>query len=446
MPGRNDPCPCGSGRKFKLCCAGPRAPRAAYTREERESALERLVEFGAQARFAGHHEVVGMLFWPNPESRERAYSVLDEAGREQESFRFLWWSHCDADYEPGRSLADLLLETKGWQIGSGERAFLARVAASRLALYEVTRVQPGEGLGLRDLVGGEETWVRERSASRQLVPWDLLAARVFEGTGGHPVVEGDSYLFRRADKAAILDALKREHRKTPGQPLPEFLKRCGHLFHWIWLDLVLFRPPPTLVNEDGDAVELGRSVYDIRDLAALEEGVDGHPAFERADGGSWSCREVAEGEGRILGTLTREGEALVVEAFSRRRVARVRRLLAEAAGDSVRYRWTRYEDPWDRVAREPPPAEQEAGLEDALPPEVKERVEREFKDQHYRSWADLPVPAFGGRSPREAVRTPRGREEVVDLLKDFENAEARGPRPYDFTWLWEELGLDHPGV
>lgn len=24
--GRNDPCPCGSGRKFKLCCGGPNAP------------------------------------------------------------------------------------------------------------------------------------------------------------------------------------------------------------------------------------------------------------------------------------------------------------------------------------------------------------------------------------------------------------------------------------
>lgn len=28
-PGRNDPCPCGSGRKFKACCGNPSAPRAA---------------------------------------------------------------------------------------------------------------------------------------------------------------------------------------------------------------------------------------------------------------------------------------------------------------------------------------------------------------------------------------------------------------------------------
>ena len=23
VPGRNDPCPCGSGRKFKKCCGAP---------------------------------------------------------------------------------------------------------------------------------------------------------------------------------------------------------------------------------------------------------------------------------------------------------------------------------------------------------------------------------------------------------------------------------------
>ena len=28
-PGRNDPCPCGSGRKFKKCCGSPSRPRAA---------------------------------------------------------------------------------------------------------------------------------------------------------------------------------------------------------------------------------------------------------------------------------------------------------------------------------------------------------------------------------------------------------------------------------
>ncbi|MBI4521156.1 MAG: DUF2384 domain-containing protein [Gemmatimonadetes bacterium] len=69
-------------------------------------------------------------------------------------------------------------------------------------------------------------------------------------------------------------------------------------------------------------------------------------------------------------------------------------------------------------------------------------------DQHYRRWADTPVPALDGRTPREAVATPGGRSRVADLIRMIENAEERrrleGEAPYDVSWMWRELGLD-PG-
>jgi hypothetical protein len=45
-PGRNDPCPCGSGRKYKRCCL-ERDAAGRYTREERGSALAKLEGFVA---------------------------------------------------------------------------------------------------------------------------------------------------------------------------------------------------------------------------------------------------------------------------------------------------------------------------------------------------------------------------------------------------------------
>ena len=72
---------------------------------------------------------------------------------------------------------------------------------------------------------------------------------------------------------------------------------------------------------------------------------------------------------------------------------------------------------------------------------------REFFDRHYREWIGMPLPALDGRSPKQAVRTKRGRDEVVALLKNVEKMEARrcrdsGQPPYDFAWLWQELGLE----
>lgn len=82
---------------------------------------------------------------------------------------------------------------------------------------------------------------------------------------------------------------------------------------------------------------------------------------------------------------------------------------------------------------------------------VPKRVEREitgrFLEDHYRKWLDDKLPILGGKTPREAARDFDGREQLVALLKDLENHEARRARDretgYDVRWLWRELGIEH---
>jgi hypothetical protein len=71
------------------------------------------------------------------------------------------------------------------------------------------------------------------------------------------------------------------------------------------------------------------------------------------------------------------------------------------------------------------------------------RLILEMKTKHYASWADEPMPALGGKTARETVRTKAGREQVDLLLKDCENREAREPlsRRFDFSSLRADLGL-----
>jgi len=59
---------------------------------------------------------------------------------------------------------------------------------------------------------------------------------------------------------------------------------------------------------------------------------------------------------------------------------------------------------------------------------------------------DEPLPALGNISPHEAGRTPDGRQKVIGGLKNLENGESRrarkdGTPPYDFSWMWRELGV-----
>ena len=70
-------------------------------------------------------------------------------------------------------------------------------------------------------------------------------------------------------------------------------------------------------------------------------------------------------------------------------------------------------------------------------------------EDHYRHILDQPIPSLGGKSPRAAAKTPKGREKVVAWLKTLENHSAKRPTgdpigEYDFGWMWDELSLgDH---
>lgn len=83
----------------------------------------------------------------------------------------------------------------------------------------------------------------------------------------------------------------------------------------------------------------------------------------------------------------------------------------------------------------------------AVPKYVEREVMKRFLDDHYRKWLDDKLPTLGGRSPREAARDFDGREELVAVLKDLENLEARRRKDtgfgYDARWPWRDLGIEH---
>ena len=59
--GRNEPCPCGSGFKFKRCCLKKEQPRGAYMSGERDSAVEKLMRFAARSEFKDKHRAAPEL-------------------------------------------------------------------------------------------------------------------------------------------------------------------------------------------------------------------------------------------------------------------------------------------------------------------------------------------------------------------------------------------------
>ena len=86
----------------------------------------------------------------------------------------------------------------------------------------------------------------------------------------------------------------------------------------------------------------------------------------------------------------------------------------------------------------------EATGEIDLSEEEKRTLVHSFLDTHYRKVLDEPLPALGGKTPRQAAAIPEDRHKAIDWLKYIENG-TRGDMPdaagYDFSWMWQELGL-----
>ncbi len=449
--GRNDPCPCGSGLKYKKCCI--EKDRAAVSLSDDE-----------------HAAVAAAIAWLKTHYDEEVDDAIVETylgGIDQEEIDIIHalppgpkgmleinigeWLVCDAVLEVGGKrvrAVDLALGPGGPLLPAQGREWLKAIGENSLSLYEVQAVTPGEGLEIKDLLQSDAPVLRvtERSASKALVKWDIFGARIAIRPDGH-VLTGAIYpLDRRRAlecREEILDELACE--KTVDDEI--YREVVGTTIADYWLEQYTEEPQFLQVvhASTGDPVSLTVDHFTVTDWDALTAVLSAQPDVDGDIDEGWIRFEPMEDQmRRSLASLTKKS-ANTLEVFcpTLKLADGARRWLEKIAGTAVRFKAREIVDPMSpkamAAARKPP--------KDEIPPELKAQVEREFLRRHYERWPDEPVPALGGKTPKAAVRTKKGRQAVIELLKDFEIHEARkasreGGEPFDFGFLWKRLGLE----
>lgn len=453
--GRNDPCPCGSGKKYKRCCLEKRAARSwaetrgtgSFTFEERASAIQKLISHASGPEFETDRDIAVSLFWGGllEDRTDEEIRMVEELP--QTEINFNTWFLYDMGLEDEKTILDLFLAQEGGRLSPGERTYLQKAAKTHFRLYEVEQVEIDKGFRLKDLWTGESLQVMERAATRAFVQWDLMATRLMDLGGNHWVSDGGIYYYPSRAKKPLLKALRAEHkryqRNLPGGDDTAFFKRIGILFNHWWLDWVVFPPFPKMITPEGNEMVFAKALFEVKDTARLTAALERHPDLEGIEPEVYTWREeIPEGH-RGLGTFTIEENRLILETVSRERAERGRRLLEAVAGSSVRYRVTEYQEPAQAIkAREG----KEIKVKNPIPEEIQAPMIKKFMDDHYRKWLDEKIPALSHKTPRHAVTLKTFRPKVIDLLKQMENMEARaverGKTPYDFGWIWRELGLE----
>ena len=369
----------------------------------------------------------------------------------------------------GGNIVDLYLKRRGWKETVLNRAYFAALRDTPVSLYEVSDVKPGTSMVLRDLLADSEpVTVREQSATRTLKQWDRIAVRVV-AERDHLVISGALLPFS-SDAADFLFAGLRDalglNKRDALRLTRDQLRGCAPIFTAAWLFTEINRAltpvQPKFTNSDGDEVVFHELRFPLATgvtQKAVAARLDRVKGFVPASPQFWNWLAARQGRGgkatggtmletrmggaTVLGSLEVKGKALLVTVNSAKRAVQVEALVIEAAGDLLKRPLTTIRTVDQVVADQ----RRDGPLEtaDEIPPEIAKEIARDYMDRHYRETLDAPIPALGGKSPRQAVRSVAGREKVIAWLKLLENRSAgRGEGPiaaYDFGWMWAELGL-----
>jgi hypothetical protein len=429
--GRNDPCPCGSGRKYKKCHyasdtaarAAERADTVSPVHEQDHRVVEDIVNFVA-ARFDA--DLLEEL------DRLDSYPLMSP------QFGAPWLAYV-AEFD-GRTAVDWYLTEREWSLTRGTIEWLTAQKASWLSMWEVLDVEPGRHIVMRDLLTFTERTVHEVSASRTIERGFVTLCRVVD-FGGISVICGmhQSPLGPVAGERAV-ERIRAALRRKSVVP-PERLRNVRMLDAWSD-ELDALSAPRTLVNTEGDLILLttDRWRFDGASRDALAARIDALEGIqEDGDDHFVFLREEAPDDVTVTGHLIIEEGTLELQTNS---VARADALVARiesACGDLLKAHTRVHTDPVAMLnsgdAAGPAPKRENTAEELAFL--------REFKTRHYRKWADDALPALDGETPRAMVRTASGRRHVEKLVQEIEMIEAReseGAR-FDVNELRRELGL-----
>lgn len=215
--GRNEPCPCGSGKKYKKCCLAKEQEIASRRRTEANVAGT-VLDWLAARYPEGIRDAVQQGFYQGLKSTEREVLSADaNPYHELLNVNLGEWLMTDARIrivEEDRPVREVLLGADGPELTDTARKWLANLGEFPLSIYEVRRVEPGVGILLADLVLPDETevWVSEKVASNSFLRWDTLAARLVRREDEW-ILSGAVYPFERENAKACLAKITRKVKK-----------------------------------------------------------------------------------------------------------------------------------------------------------------------------------------------------------------------------------------
>lgn len=479
-PGRNDPCPCGSGKKFKQCCLVKSFARTetagelTWRRIQRanEGLIPKMLRFvmetyGEDAVDEAWDE---FLLWDENES-------FDWFDSPHQSVFIPWLLHrWSPDPDDDTCVLDealhhvpptrAFLDRHPKHLEPATQRYLEACLAAPFTFYEILDCERNHHFVARDLICGEEYFVLERAATQSMQNGYLLFGSIVRVDDIAMLEACAPVVIPPIHKLPLIEA-RAKICKGSESASEELLAEWDIELRMMYFSIseqILDPLMPELRNTDGDELSLQRLIFDIDSpqetfdaLKHLSAGASDDELLaqaERADDGSlryvefqWlkqGNRQHEDWENTSLGMIEIDQRRLSIYVNSQERADEFKHIVDKELGARARFRFAEIEsaeqlledaataDDWEFSQQEL------AGL-----PEVQAAI-RETMSKHYDGWLNEKLPALNGKTPLQAVEQRDGREMVEALVAQIEADGRRMTPPLDDAIprrLRERLGL-----
>ncbi len=452
--GRNDPCPCGSGKKYKHCCGKIEQPPVDLfwkrVGESLQKTSDQLFKFALKrgGNVAYSLAVDEFFLWPED------VDILEELIEEHNPIFVPWfmnnWYFDPDDLEgdeedtainlpPFLTFAEIFLKEKKKRLDSLQQRILKAEIKRPYSFHEVLECTPGEGFMLRDLFLEETRFVSEKMGSEHIKPGNILFARTLE-IDELTILDGCGTVvippIYKSEIFDLRDRMRKAYTPLTADALNEYDVEIRDLYFYIYDSLF---ETPEVRNYDGEEICYTTLYFEIDDpeeafekLHHLSKNLTREDMLEEAvydEEGRLTQVEVQwdrkkkKGEAGfayvLLGTLEINKNEMIVQTNSLERAKKIEKEIGKCLKGHARLLKKEMQHLEEGMA---PESDKDGNLTDdrqaALmkDPGVRASLEKFFED-HWKEWLDSEIPALHDKTPRETAKTAEGRELLRALLQ-----------------------------
>jgi len=276
----------------------------------------------------------------------------------------------------------------------------------------------------------------DKSLTHTLVKHDMFSGIIAPFDEDMHVLESCPPILYALQDRGMLEELIKEyaqvyksnyaHLFSKKDGLSKIFKLFPVIIYLVALDYFLIRitrKMPTMVNYDKEEIILVETVFRFEDRELIKKKLAAIKGISVSSDGKQTLLHWMNQKNTILASIIIKRKRLYVQTNSLERQQKWKEMVKDLPLEYVKTAYTDLEDIQARYVRskksgpeektnEPDPAMDQADLK---------RLATEWWQKYYDDWVDAKIPALGNRTPREAVKTSKGRKQVEALIDEFEN-------------------------